>query len=420
MGVTRRQALQLGGGALVGAAAGAAAATAAASAGDPPGPTAPQLPFDSDAEQQGIVTPRQRQLALAAFTLAPELRGGFGRGELATLMQDWSAAARQLTAGADLARGAGPTAAVGAPADTGEATGLDAAGLTITFGFGGAVFDPARALVAASTRPRELAAPLPAFDGDALEPGWSGGDLLISAAADDPQVAVHAVHALARIGTGAAALRWLQTGFLPGSGASTPRNLMGFKDGTVTLEGAASGTQRRYLWAGSESPAWMQGGGTFLVVRRIRMLLEGWDRATLEKQEDTIGRTRAEGAPLGQARESDPVDLAKLKTTGEYAVPERSHVAIAHRAAASGATIHRRPYSYAGGVDRATGQLDAGLIFLSYQRSIARQFVPLQRSLAQLDALNEYTRAIGSAAFAVPPASRGAQDWVGRSLLTGR
>lgn len=418
--LTRRRALQVGGGVVLGATAGAAAATAAASASSGSGPEAPDLPFDAPAEQQGIATPRQRHLALAAFTLAPELRGAFGRSEIAGLMQDWSAAARRLTAGDRLAVGAGPVAAVGAPADSGSAHGLAAAGLTLTFGVGGAVFDAGRDLVPVAAHPRGFPSPMPRFAGEALQERWSGGDLLVSAAADDPQVAVHAVHALARIAAGAAALHWVQRGFLPASGSETPRNLMGFKDGTATLEGAATGTQQRYLWAGREQPAWLHGGGTFVVVRRIRMLLEGWDRATLEKQEDTIGRTKAEGAPLGQQQEDDPVDLARLQTTGEYAVPERSHVAIAHRAAAAGATIHRRPYSYADGVDPATGQLDAGLVFLSFQRSVERQFVPLQRALAATDALNEYTQAIGSAVFAVPPASRDARDWVGRTLLAPR
>lgn len=416
MGVTRRQALQLGGGALAGVAVGATGATLSSAAGAPPGPVAPDFTFDAAAEQRGIVTPRQRHLALAAFALLPELRGAFGRSELAALMQDWSAAARQLTTGEPLDRADGPVGEVGAPPDSGAAIDLGASGLTVTFGFGGETFTAQRDLVPADARPHQATA-LPAFAGDALQPAWSGGDLVVSAAADDPQVAIHAIHALMRIAAGAATLRWLQRGFLPASGDATPRNLMGFKDGTVTLQGARAGTQRRYLWAGDEGPAWLRGGGTYLVVRRIRMLLEGWDRATLEKQQDTIGRTKEEGAPLGQQREDDPVDLAKLQTSGEYAVPERSHVAIAHRAGANGATIHRRPYSYTDGVDPATGQLDAGLIFLSFQRSVTEQFVPLQRALARLDALNEYTQPIGSAVFAIPPASRNARDWVGRALL---
>ncbi len=415
--LSRRRALQLGGAALAGAAVGAGGATAAQAGDDGPGPTAPDLPFDGPAQQQGIVSPRQRQLVLAAFTLATELRGEFGRGELAGLMQDWSQAARQLTAGDALGSSAGPATELGAPADTGEAAGLEAAGLTLTFGFGDGVFDADRGLVPEAARPPVRSLALPAFSGDALQPQWGGGDLVVSAGADDPQVAVHAIHNLARIATGAATLRWLQRGFLPANGAGTPRNLMGFKDGTATLEDSAEDALQRYLWAGAESPEWMRGGGTYLVIRRIRMLLEPWDRATLEKQEDTIGRTKAEGAPLGQEREEDPVDLARLQTGGEYAVPERTHVAIAHRAAAQGARIHRRPYSYADGVDPATGRLDAGLVFLAFQRSIAGQFVPLQRELSRIDALNEYTQAIGSAAFAIPPASHSARDWVGSGLL---
>lgn len=332
-------------------------------------------------------------------------------------MEDWSAAARRLVAGHAVEDGGTAAADLGAPADTGETAGLGAAGLTLTFGFGGAVFDAARGLVPPAGVPADLRAGLPAFDGDALQRRWEGGDLLVAAAADDPQVAVHAIHQLGRLAGGAVALHWLQRGFLPDA-PGTPRNLMGFKDGTATLEGAADETLDRHLWAGAEAPAWLRDGGTFLVVRRIRMLLEPWDRTTVEIQEDVIGRTKTEGAPLGQRSEHDPVDLAKLTTTGDYMVPERSHVAIAHRLAARGSRIHRRPYSYADGVDPETGQLDAGLIFLAFQRSVTKQFVPLQQELARLDALGAYTQAIGSAVFAVPPASRGASDWVGRSLLT--
>lgn len=354
---------------------------------------------------------------LAAFALDDTLRGTFGRGELAGLMADWSAAARRLTSGEPVADGGIAARDLGAPPDTGEAAGMGASGLTLTFGFGGSVFDPARGLTATADVPADLRTSLPPFEGDALQSRWGGGDLLVAAAADDPQVAVHAVHQLSRIAGGAASLRWVQRGFLP-DGPGTPRNLMGFKDGTATLEGSPGDVLDRHLWVGDEGPAWLRGGGTLLVVRRIRMLLEPWDRTTVETQEDIIGRTKGEGAPLGQEREHDPVDLAKLATTGDYMVPERSHVAIAHRLAARGARIHRRPFSYADGVDVETGQLDAGLIFLAFQRSVTDQFVPLQRELARLDALGAYTQAIGSAVFAIPPASRDARDWVGRPLLS--
>lgn len=354
---------------------------------------------------------------LAAFTLDATLTGAFGRGELAGLMQDWSAASRRLVAGEPVTDGGTTASDLGAPSDTGEAAGLGAAGLTVTFGFGGAVFDRVRGLVSADAVPADLRASLPAFRGDALQDRWCGGDLLVSAAADDAQVAIHAVHQLSRLAGGAATLQWVQRGFLP-DGPGTPRNLMGFKDGTATLEDASDDVLERHLWAGTDAPAWLRDGGTLLVVRRIRMLLEPWDRTTVGTQEDVIGRTKSEGAPLGQQHEHDPVDLAKLTTTGDYMVPERSHVAIAHRLAAQGARMHRRPYSYTDGVDPATGQLDAGLIFLAFQRSVTDQFVPLQRELARLDALGAYTQAIGSAVFAIPPASRDAHDWVGRTLLT--
>jgi deferrochelatase/peroxidase EfeB len=305
-------------------------------------------------------------------------------------------------------RAAGPVNATGAlpPDDTGEALGLTPARLTITFGFGPTLFDDRFGL--ASKRPAALI-DLPPFADDSLQPERSGGDLAVQACADDPQVAFHAVRNLARIGRGIVYMRWSQLGFGRTSSTSraqdTPRNLMGFKDGTNNIKLEDEDALRRFVWVGEgDDPAWMR-NGSYLVSRRIRMLIEVWDRATLDDQEQTIGRHKSSGAPLGATREFDAVDRSKL--------PVDAHV----RLAKSDVRILRRGYSFTDGVDDRLGQLDAGLFFLAFQRDPRTQFVPLQRRLAQNDALNEYISHTGSAIFAVPPGATGPGRFVGDGLL---
>ncbi|MDO9352867.1 MAG: Dyp-type peroxidase [Solirubrobacteraceae bacterium] len=416
--LSRRRLLEIGGGFAAGAAIGGGAAGASARDDDVAQNAEASYPFDGPHEQAGITTPRQRHLALAAFTLDDGLHGAFGRGELAGLMQDWSTAARALAAGQALPEGLGSSAGLGAPADTGEADGLGPSGLTITFGFGPEVFGTERDLVRAADRPGRLET-LPRFAGDALEPRWSGGDLLVAASADDAQVAVHAIRNLARMARGAAGLHWLQRGFLPetAKAGEAPRNLMGFRDGQSMLDHRDQVSAGKFLWSGSDAPAWMRGGGTQLVVRRIRMQLEAWDTATLEHQEATVGRSKGDGVflPGTAAGRGDDYDGSAVDPDGRGA--EGSHATVARDAATATGQILRRPYSYADGVVEETGQLDAGLIFLAFQRSIPDQFIPMQERIARLDAMNEYTSPIGSAVFAVPPASRGPKDWVGSGLL---
>jgi deferrochelatase/peroxidase EfeB len=297
-----------------------------------------------------------------------------------------------------------------APADTGEAYGLGAARLTLTFGLGPSIFDGRFGL--AGRRPAALA-DLPAFPTDRLDPALCGGDLGVQACADDPQVAFHAIRTLARIGAGAVRQRWTQTGFdkTPESSPAggTGRNLMGFKDGTNNLDASDRAAMRRNVWvAAADGPAWMA-GGTYLVTRRIGIRIELWDASALGEQETDVGRTKVVGAPLGGRREFDPADPAKL--------PPHCHILLANpRASGSEAErILRRGYSYADGL-REGGRLDAGLFFAAFQRDPRRQFVTIQRRLAAHDLLNEYLVHIGSALFAVPPgAHRG--GFVGETLL---
>ncbi|MFB9351428.1 iron uptake transporter deferrochelatase/peroxidase subunit, partial [Streptomyces heliomycini] len=353
--------------------------------------------------QAGIATPVQDRLHFAAFDVTTDDRAAF-----VGLLKEWTGAARRMTAGRAVGAGAYGGLAEAPPDDTGEALGLKPSRLTLTIGFGPSLFGK---FDLAGRRPEALVE-LPRFSGDNLDRDRSGGDLCVQACADDPQVAVHAIRNLARIGFGRVVVRWSQLGFGKTSSttpdAQTPRNLFGFKDGTRNISGAEKDRLEKFVWVGKkDGPAWMT-GGSYLVARRIRMHIETWDRTPLQEQEDIFGRDKGEGAPVGRAKERDEPFLKAMK-------PD-AHVRLAHPDANAGATILRRGYSFTDGTD-GLGRLDAGLFFLAYQRDPRTGFIRIQRNLAD-DALNEYIQHVGSAVFAVPPGVRDQDDWWGRALFT--
>jgi deferrochelatase/peroxidase EfeB len=331
--------------------------------------------------------------------------------DLRALLAALSASAARLTAAEPvgaLRTGRAP------PVDTGEALGLGPARLTITFGLGPALFRAGRFGLEAK-RPAPLV-DLPPFANDSLEPGLSGGDIAVQVCAEDPQVAFHAVHDLIRVGAGISKPRWSLAGFSRtrnSAGGPTPRNLFGFKEGTANIVSQDSAALDRFVWAGApESPAWME-GGSYMVVRRIQMLLDHWDSVSLEQQESTFGRHKLSGAPLGRQHEFDPLDLNGT-SHGHLDISRFAHVRLASPAYHNGERILRRGYSYSNGLYE--GAVAAGQLFICFQRDPRAQFIPIQRSLALSDQLNEFTRHVGSAIFACPPgAARG--GFVGQPLF---
>jgi deferrochelatase/peroxidase EfeB len=360
--------------------------------------------------QAGIDTPAQDRLFFASFDLLSE-----SPAELRELMREWTRAAAEMAAGEMI--GDVNDVELAPPDDTGETAGHLPSNLTVSFGFGPGLFEK-RGLGLAGKRPAALK-PIPALPADELNPGESGGDICVQACSDDPQVAFHAIRNLARIGRGTVAMRWSQLGF--GRTASTtraqdtPRNLMGFKDGTVNIKAEDTEAMDRFVWVGGEGPAWMR-GGTYMVSRRIRMLLEIWDRSSLEDQEQTIGRAKYNGAPLGGRDEFEPLPLEAKQPSGLPTIPVDAHVRLASAAANDGERILRRGYSFTDGVDESLGELEAGLFFIAFQRDPEKQFVAIQRRLGSNDALNEYIKHVGSAVFAVPPGARKG-GYVGETLL---
>jgi deferrochelatase/peroxidase EfeB len=368
------------------------------------------VPFEGR-HQAGISTPVQDRLQFASFDVVTD-----DRAELVQMLRDWSAASRRMVAGQLV--GTGNHDQDAPPDDTGEAQGLGPASLTLTFGFGASLFDrPGDPFRIAARKPAALA-PMPVFARDEIRPEISEGDLAVQSCADDPTVAFHAIRDLARIGRGVVALRWSQQGFgrtsVTDEQQRTPRNLMGFKDGTNNVVVEDTGALDEHVWVGpGDDPVWMR-GGSYLVTRRIRMMLEIWDRSTLADQELTIGRDKYEGAPLGGRKEHDAVNLT-AKKDGRLVIPADAHIRLAAPERNRGIRLLRRGFSFTDGIDPVTNQLDAGLFFIAYQRDPRTGFIPVQQNLAT-DALNEYIRHDSTGTFACPPGV-GAGGFVGETLF---
>jgi deferrochelatase/peroxidase EfeB len=368
-----------------------------------------QIELFYGAHQGGIVTPQQGHSYVAAFDLKTDKRD-----EVIALLREWTQAAARMTQGQPA--GSLETADDKPAADSADVLGLGASSLTITFGFGPGLFtsrDGKDRYGLASKRPAALV-DLPRFNGDQLIAEKTGGDLYVQACANDAQVAFHAVRQLARMGYGAIQMRWGQAGFLSGPKGQTPRNLMGFKDGTNNPSTAKPPLMNQFVWANAADAPWMQ-SGTYTVVRRIRITLEHWDQMELGFQEQVFGRHKYSGAPIGQKHEFDAVDLKAADKDGNPVIPDNSHVRLSNQANNAGAQILRRSYSYNDGTNfyierwppwRQETEYDAGLIFIAHQSDPRTGFIPINEKLSKFDMMNQFTTHIGSAIFAVPPGAR--------------
>ncbi|MFJ1731425.1 iron uptake transporter deferrochelatase/peroxidase subunit [Streptomyces sp. NPDC088254] len=402
-GLTRRKLLGTAGatGLALGAAGGAAGYAAAPAQATPLSSIGSEQALFHVKHQPGITQGLQARGHLVAFDLTP----GAGRKEAAALMRRWSQTAQRLMAGeaaphedTDVARDAGPSS------------------LTITFGFGHSFFTRTGL---EKQRPVSLD-PLPAFSSDQLDRSRSDGDLWVQIGANDALVAFHALRAIQKDAGSAARVRWQMNGFnrTPGATAHpmTARNLMGQMDGTRNPKPAEPDFEKRIFVpaSGSNDPAWMA-HGSYAVVRRIRMLLDDWEKLSVPAQEQVIGRRKSDGAPLTGGSETTEMDLEKTDANGDLVVPLNAHARITRPDQNGGAAMLRRPFSYHDGIDR-DGTPDAGLLFVCWQADPLRGFVTVQRKLDRGDALSKYVRHETSGLFAVPGgAAEG--EYVGQRLL---
>ncbi|WP_392965385.1 iron uptake transporter deferrochelatase/peroxidase subunit [Streptomyces sp. LN245] len=386
---------------------GAAGAAVGYAAAPSPAKTVPLTSVGADMamfhgkHQPGITTALQARGHLIAF----DLTAGAGRREAAALLRRWSVTAQRLMAGEAAAHG-----------DTDVARDAGPSSLTVTFGFGHSFF--ARTGLE-KQRPIALD-PLPDFSSDHLDKSRSDGDLWVQIGANDALVAFHALRAIQKDTGTAARVRWQMNGFNRSPGATaaplTARNLMGQIDGTRNPKPSEPDFDGRIFVPASGTPEWMA-NGSYAVVRRIRMLLDDWEKLSGKAQEDVIGRKKSTGAPLSGGTETTVMDLDKTDADGNLVVPINAHARITRPDQNGGAAMLRRPFSFHDGID-AEGTPDAGLLFVCWQADPVRGFVPVQRKLDRGDALSEFIRHESSGLFAVPGgAAEG--EYVGQRLLEG-
>ena len=409
MNVSRRRFLS-------GAAAGAAGtaltgglliggAQADANAADSGPATADSYPLQGP-HQAGILTPgpadKQAAACYAAFDVTAT-----GKAELAELMQTLTARARFLTTG-----GTPPDLGVGQPPSDSDVLGpvVPADGLTVTVSVGSSLFDDRFGL--AAEKPRKLT-PMQIFPNDSPDPAWMHGDLHLQLCANHPDTIHHAIRDIAKHTRGAMQLRWKIEGYnSPPRPSGTGRNLLGFKDGTANPTGV---TAQDLIWVDDPAePAWAQ-GGSYQVVRLIRMLVEFWDRVSINEQEGMFGRRRDSGAPLDGTNEFDTPNYA-ADPKGDV-IPLDSHIRLANPRTAQTADqrLIRRSYSYDLGLDQ-NGNIQAGHIFTCYQQDVERQFETVQKRLIG-EPLIDYVQPFGGGYFFVLPGLADASDWYGRALL---
>ncbi|MGO2749699.1 MAG: Dyp-type peroxidase [Pseudoclavibacter sp.] len=384
---TRRQLLFGGAVAGFGAAAAIGADQALRLAAPVAGQEDPTAQPDADVvqfyglHQAGVSTPPQAHATLVAL----DLRDDTDRDALRRLMQLLTDDASRLTRGEP------------ALADSEPELAHVPANLTVTFGFGPELV---RRASTATTQAPPWLRPLPPFGIDRLQPAWSDGDLLLQIAADDPFTVAHALRMLLKDTRSFATVRWTQPGFRRARGSEAPgttmRNLFGQVDGTVNPAPPTPDFEQ-LVWIRDGAFA----GGTGMVVRRISMDLDKWDRLDRSGREQSVGRTLANGAPLTGVEEHDEPDFTAKNAAGFPVIAEFSHLRRA-RSENTAERFFRRAYNYD---DAPAGEQisNSGLLFIAFQADVDAQFVPVQKRLDELDLLNEWTTPIGSAVFVVPP-----------------
>ncbi|WP_018178818.1 iron uptake transporter deferrochelatase/peroxidase subunit [Jongsikchunia kroppenstedtii] len=370
-------------------------------------PTKGDYPFHGK-HQSGIFTPGPEEKQAASSYASFDLLCA-NKAELTALMKTLTDRARVLTSG-----GAPTDLGVGEPPADSDVLGPDmpADGLTVTIGFGASAFDDRYGL--ADRKPKLLRA-MDVFPDDSPDPKWMHGDLILQLCANHQDTVHHALRDITKHTRGAMQMRWKIDGYAaPPRPSGTTRNLLGFKDGTANPTGSEA---KDLVWVTDDAgePAWAV-GGSYQVIRIIRMLVEFWDRVSINEQENMFGRRRDSGAPLDGNAEFDEPDFKK--DPDGAVIPLDSHIRVANPRTpeTENQRLIRRSYNYDLGVD-LNGNMQTGHVFVCYQQDLERQFVTVQKRLAG-EPLIDYVQPFGGGYFFVLPGVRDDKDWYASGLLT--